>query len=240
MNCYAGQFAKYEGLTVNVSEAVNSAGGAIVDAAGDASVTSPQAQAGLAFLVNGFAEGYIPQEAITYQEEESRRAFQSGSLLFLRNWPYVYNLANEEGDDSVIQGKFAVAPIPGENGPGACTLGGYNICVSKVTKNPATAQDFVQYMMSDAVQRRVLTEMGEPPVIEALYDDPSLQAEVPYLSVLKDALASAVARPAAVSYSEFSEVISSSIYKALQDKADPATTLDKLQTDLQKVIDESK
>ena len=31
----------------------------------------------------------IPKEAITFQEEQGRQAFQSGKLLFLRNWPYV-------------------------------------------------------------------------------------------------------------------------------------------------------
>ena len=30
MGCYAGQFAKYEGLTVNASEAINAAGGHVV------------------------------------------------------------------------------------------------------------------------------------------------------------------------------------------------------------------
>ena len=33
----------------------------------------------LNFLVNGFTEGYIPAEAITYKEEEGRRAFMEGS-----------------------------------------------------------------------------------------------------------------------------------------------------------------
>jgi multiple sugar transport system substrate-binding protein len=29
IGCYAGQFSKYEGLTVNASEAINSAGGSV-------------------------------------------------------------------------------------------------------------------------------------------------------------------------------------------------------------------
>ncbi|MDR2566785.1 MAG: ABC transporter substrate-binding protein [Bifidobacteriaceae bacterium] len=240
MGCYAGQYAQYEGLTVNFSEAVNSAGGALLDAQGNASVNTSEAQAGLAFLINGFKDGYIPEEAITYQEEESRRAFQAGELLFLRNWPYVYNLAEAEGEDSVIQGKFSIATIPGGSGLGASTLGGYNLAISKATKNPATAQDFINYMLTESVQKRVITEMGEPPVRESLYDDAELRGQIPYFAAMKEALANAVSRPLAVSYTEFSEVISTSIYKALQDKADPKTVLDDLQTKLQKVIDASK
>ena len=94
LNCYAGQFQKYEGLTVNAAEAINGAGGVITDAEGKPNVNTPEAKAGLDFLANGFKQGYIAKEAMTYKEEESRRAFQEGKLIFLRNWPYVYALAN--------------------------------------------------------------------------------------------------------------------------------------------------
>jgi len=94
MSCYSGQFEKYEGLTVNFSEAINSAGGEVVDKDGKPNVNTPQALAGLEELVNGFKTGAIPKAAITYKEEESRRAFQEGKLLFLRNWPYVYAKAS--------------------------------------------------------------------------------------------------------------------------------------------------
>ena len=35
----------------------------------------------------------IPKGAITWQEEQGRTAFQNGTLIFHRNWSYVYNLA---------------------------------------------------------------------------------------------------------------------------------------------------
>ena len=73
---------------------------------------TPEAAKGLDFLANGFKQGYIPKEAITYKEEEGRAAFQAGKLIFHRQWPYMYNLAN--GDEGTkVKGKFAVAPLPG-------------------------------------------------------------------------------------------------------------------------------
>lgn len=238
IGCYGGQFAQYEGLTVNFSEAVNSAGGGIVDADGNPSLDTPEARAGLEFLVEGFESGRIPAEAITYQEEESRRAFQQGDLLFLRNWPYVYGLAGEPGADSVIQDAFAVAPLPGQDGLGASTLGGYNLAISKATKSSATAEDFIRYMISEDVQRQVLTDLSLPPTFSALYDEPELQAEVPYLATLKDALDQAVARPQAVAYSELSHIVSTGVYGALQGESDVETTLAALQEDIQKLVDE--
>jgi multiple sugar transport system substrate-binding protein len=238
MSCYGGQFAQYEGLTVNFSEAVNSAGGSVVDADGNASLDTPEAKAGLEFLIDGFESGMIPAEAITYQEEESRRAFQQGNLLFLRNWPYVYGLAGEEGADSVVQGKFAIAPLPGADGLGASTLGGYNLGISKATTAPETAEDFLRYMISEDVQRQVLTEMSLPPTFSALYDDPELQEQVPYLGTLKSALEEAVARPQVVGYNELSHLISTQVYTALQGGTDADTTLASLQDDIQQLVDD--
>ena len=73
---------------MNASEVINGAGGEVTDAYGKPNVNTPEAAKGLDFLVNGFKQGYIPKEAITYKEEEGRRAFQGGKLIFHRQWPY--------------------------------------------------------------------------------------------------------------------------------------------------------
>ena len=67
IGCYAGQFAKYEGLTVNAAEAINTMGGKIVDEKGRSTVDSPQARQGLQMLADHYKNGDIPAQAITYQ-----------------------------------------------------------------------------------------------------------------------------------------------------------------------------
>ena len=94
--CYAGQFQKYEGLTCNFAEAVDSAGGQITDENGKPNVNTPEALKGLSFLTDSFKDGTIPKAAITWKEEESRIPFQNGELIFLRNWAYVYNRTPSE------------------------------------------------------------------------------------------------------------------------------------------------
>ena len=47
-----------------------------------------------------------------------------------------------------VVGKFAVAPLPGETGPGASTLGGHN-SPSPRSPNKATALDFIKFMTSE-------------------------------------------------------------------------------------------
>ena len=218
IGCYAGQFAKYEGLTVNVSEAINAAGGQVVKTDGKtADVNTPAAAKGLSFLVDAYKNGDIPKEAITYQEEQGRQAFESGKLLFLRNWSYVYNLAENDGS-SVVKGKFAVAPEPGPTGIGASTLGGHSLGMSVYSKHKATALDFMKFYESDAIQRRLLIKESNAPTLKSLYTDLSLLAnpKLGYLKTLGESLASAKSRPVTPFYPGVTAAIEENSYAAIK------------------------
>ncbi|WP_182876688.1 ABC transporter substrate-binding protein [Microbispora sp. H10670] len=209
---YAGQFLPYEGLTVNFAEAVQSAGGSILSPdARTVTMDLGSARAALGFLVGGVKEGWIPREALTYKEEESRLAFQEGRLLFARNWPHAYGPATH----SPLAGKFAVTRLPGLNGPGSSSLGGYNLAVSAFSKRQKSALDFIRYFTGRDNERLVLTEGSFPPVWADLYDDPELIRRFPYLPVLKEAILSARPRPVTAGYNQVSLVISSAVSGAL-------------------------
>ncbi|MFF4551300.1 ABC transporter substrate-binding protein [Streptomyces sp. NPDC001435] len=230
MSCYAGQFQKYEGLTVNFAEAVNSAGGVVTDANGRPDVDTPEAKKGLDFLAGSVKDGTIPQEAITYQEEDGRQAFQSGKLIFLRNWPYVYSLAQK----AKVAGKFAVAPLPGLNGPGSSSLGGHNLALSSFAKNKATALDFMKFFSSEDSASTFLKDASLAPPYADLYDDPSLVKQYPYLPVLKESILRAVPRPRVVQYGDVTSAIQQETYAALTGSKSSAQALKDLQSELQK------
>jgi multiple sugar transport system substrate-binding protein len=230
MSCYAGQFQKYEGLTVNFAEAVNSAGGVVTDANGKPDVDTPAARKGLDFLAGAVKDGTIPKEAVTYQEEDSRQAFQSSKLIFLRNWPYVYALAEK----SKVAGKFAVAPLPGLNGPGSSSLGGHNLALSSYAKNKATALDFMKFFSSEESATTFLKDASLAPPYAKLYDDPSLIKQYPYLPVLKQSILRAVPRPRVVNYGDVTSAIQQEAYAALTGSKSSAQALKDLQSTLQK------
>jgi multiple sugar transport system substrate-binding protein len=234
VGCYAGQFEKYEGLTVNASEVINGAGGEVVDSSGKPNVDTPEAIKGLDFLVNGFKQGYIPKEAITYKEEEGRAAFQAGKLIFHRQWPYQYNLAN--GDEGTkVKGKFAVAPLPGLDGPGASSLGGHNLAISTYSKHKKSALDFIKYYTSEERQKQNLALSSSAPTFAALYDDKSLQEKYPYLPVLKNSIDTAVPRPRVVRYGDASTAIQDAAYAALTGSKSSSDALKGLQTQLEDI-----
>ncbi|MFL6164547.1 MAG: ABC transporter substrate-binding protein [Jatrophihabitantaceae bacterium] len=230
--CYAGQFFKYEGLTVNAAEAINAAGGEIVKEDGKTpNVNTPEAAKGLDFLVNGFKQGYIPKEALGFKETESLNAFGAGQLVFLRNWPYADAILS--GKDSKVAGKFGVAPLPGPSGHGASSLGGHSLAISQYSKHKATDLDFLKFVESDTVQRNNLTQGTLAPVVSSLYQDPALVAKFPYLPTLLASIQTAVPRPVTPFYPAVTEAIETNVYAALQGQKSTQDALASLQSAIQ-------
>ena len=215
MDCYTGQFQKYEGLTVNASEAINGAGGSVLGEDGKPTLDTPEAADGLGNLVEAFENGNIPKQAIGYTEEEGRIAFQAGKTLFHRNWPYVYGLAATE-DSSKIKGKFDVAPLPGADGVGASSLGGHNIGISAYSDNKATAIDFVNFLLEEEQQRLMLEVGSLAPALESLYTDEALVKKFGYLPTLAESIANAVPRPITPYYPGVTVAIQDNAYAAIK------------------------
>jgi multiple sugar transport system substrate-binding protein len=226
--CYAGQFAKYEGLTVNAAEAINAAGGAIVGSDGTtATVDSTQAATGLNFLVNGFKQGYIPKEALGFQETQSLNAFEAGQLMFMRNWPYADAILAGKG--SKVIGKFGIAPLPGPDGHGASSLGGHSVAISQYSKYKATDLDFLKFLESSQIQKNDLTVGTLAPVITSLYSEADLVAKFPYLPTLLQSIQTAVPRPVTPYYPGVTEAIETNAYAALQGTVTVQTALKNMQ-----------
>jgi len=236
IDCYGGQFQKYEGLTCNFAEMVNSAGGAFLAADGTPTVNTDKAVAGVQWAVDAFKDGTIPKAALTWKEEESRTAFQNGNLVFLRNWPYVYTLAQKTDGSSKVVDKFGVAPIPGLNGPGVSTLGGHNMGVSKYSQNKGTALAFLKWYNSAENQKANLLANSSAPTWTALYTDADLTSKFAYLTVLKASIDGAQSRPKAVKYGDVTLAIQDAAYNALNGTTPPKQAMDDLQTKLTALV----
>ncbi|MFI6871209.1 ABC transporter substrate-binding protein [Nocardia sp. NPDC050406] len=231
IGCYGGQFAPYEGLTVNTAEVINAYGGTFVGPDGKTpTVDSPQSRAGLQVLVDAYKNGQIPPQAISFQEPQSQNAFAQGQLLFLRTWPSFYGPAGAES--SQVTGKFGVAPLPGKDGVGASTLGGYNAAISAFSKNKATALDFLRFLISEDAQH-IVASGALPSVRASMYDDPALIAKMPYLPALKESIASAVPRPVTPFYQAVSKAVQDNAYAALEGRK----SVDEAITGMQKGIE---
>ena len=189
---------KDESLTVNVLEWIFSyGGGTIIESDGRVSVNNPRAIEALNFA-RGWLGTISPAGTITYAEEECRNIFQDGHAAFMRNWPYVYALADKP--DCRISGKFSVTVLPkgGASGTHAGALGGWSLMVSKYSRHPEVAADFVRYFTSAQVEKEVALELCGMPSRPDLYQDKDILNKFPWFAKLPEIFDQAVPRPSSV------------------------------------------
>jgi trehalose/maltose transport system substrate-binding protein len=152
--------------------------------------------------------GTISPKGVTgYKEEETRNAWQGGHAAFLRNWPYVYALSNDEA--SAVKGKFDVTYLPQGDGPNAshaATLGGWQLMLSAYSKNKDAAAKLIEYLVSYDTQKEHAIKLSQLPTRPALYEDKEVLAAQPWFSRLRPVFENAVARPSTVTGSNYNKV----------------------------------
>ena len=156
--------------------------------------------------------------------------------MFLRNWPYVYSKFSATDGSSKVNDKFAVAPLPGVDGPGVSSLGGHSYAVAKFAKNKGTALDFIAFAAAEEQQKMRTSTSALAPTIESLYSDQELVDKYPYLTPLKESIAGAQPRPKVVKYGDVSKAIQDSSYAVLQGQKDPAAATAEMQTKLESLV----
>jgi trehalose/maltose transport system substrate-binding protein len=238
MQGFVFQGKAYEGLTCDAVEWLTSYnGGNIVDASGKITVNNPGAVKALN-MAKSWVGTIAPTGVLNYGEEDARGVFQNGNAVFMRNWPYAWSLGN--GKDSRIANKIGVAALPkgGADGKNAATLGGWQLAVSKYSKEPAIAADLVMYMTSKEIQKERAINGSYNPTIPDLYKDKDVLAATPFFGTLYDVFTSAVPRPSTATglkYNEVSAAFWNATHDVLSGKEPAETSLKKLEGKLKQI-----
>jgi len=201
------QAKAYEGLTCDALEWVDSfGGGTVVDDSGKVTINNPKAIAAIDFFAS-LIGNVAPKGVLNYEEEDARGVFQSGQAVFMRNWPYAWSLANAE--NSPIKGKVGVVALPmGPEGKHTGALGGWQLSVSKYSKNQAAAADLVKYLASPEEQKRRAIVGSFNPTIASVYKDAEVAKANPFMTKLSDTFTNAVSRPSKPTHSKYPQVSS--------------------------------
>jgi multiple sugar transport system substrate-binding protein len=213
---FVWQGRQYEGLVCTYLEVLHGHGGTWVDPATlTVGLDRPEALAALTFLADCLhREPVSPPGTTTYQEEESRRLFEDGRAIFLRNWPYVWRLAQAPG--SPVRGRVGVTAMVHEpGGASAGTLGGWGLGISCYSRHARLALDFIRAATSLDGQRALCAPTGYAPARREAYADPELLAANPFLPELGRIHEHAVARPAIARYALASDVLQRHLSAAL-------------------------
>ena len=235
---YVWQGNSYEGLTCDALEWVASNGGGDI-VSKDKKITINNANAiEIVKKAAGWVGTISPKGVTAMGEEDARGIWQSGNAAFMRNWPYCYALSN--GDDSKVKDKFGVAPLPkGEKGEkGGATLGGWQLAVSKYSKNQKAAADVALFFASKDVQKMRAVKGSMNPTIKSLYKDEEVLKASPFFGDLYDVFTNAVARPStatAPNYNQVSTKFFTAVHNVLMGKETAEKAFENLEADLEEI-----
>lgn len=203
----------YEGLTCDALEWVASAGGGHFIDGGKATINNAKAAA-ILNLMRSWVGTISPRGVTSYDEEGARNAFAGGNAAFLRNWPYAY-AANAT---TPVKGKYDVTVLPHSGGsPSVGTVGGWQLGVSKYSKNVGAATELVRYLTSAGVQKFDAIYNTNVPTIPAVARDKAVVKANPYLKP-EIATVTRVTRPArylGTRYNQGSQIIYQGINQIL-------------------------
>ena len=208
----------YEGLTCNALEWLASSGGGQIVENGKSTINNPAAIKALN-RARSWIGTIAPSGVTAYKEEDGRNLFDAGNAAFMRNWPYAYAISNNP-DTSKVVGKFDVAPLPHDPGQKSVgTVGGWQLGVSKYSKNQDAAIEFVRYVTSAEAQKWHALIGSYVPTIKTVAADPDVIKVEPFLAKLQDVVR--VARPSrstGVNYNEVSTIFFQAVNQVWQGK----------------------
>jgi multiple sugar transport system substrate-binding protein len=221
------QGARYEGLVTTFLEYLGAFGGAILDADGRVVVDSEAAVTALTFMRDAIhAEGVVPPAVLTWQEEQTRFAFQNGQAVFMRNWPYAYALLQDESQSSVA-GRVAVSVMPAaDGGAPAAALGGSALAINAHSDQPDDAYRLIEYLLQPEQMLERARVAGQYPPRQGLYDTDALAAALPIPpAAVRAVIERATPRPVTPVYNQLSELLQVSLHRALTRQQTPRAAL---------------
>jgi trehalose/maltose transport system substrate-binding protein len=235
------QGAASEALTCNALEwQISQGAGRLLDRDGALSIKRDRF-AGALDRARKWLGTISPPETIDQLEDDSLRIWKTGGAAFMRNWPYAYleSLKN----DSNIQGRVGVTVLPmGEAADArhADMLGGFQLMVSKASKNKAAAVELVKFLTSPEVQRVNAITRGYAPTRPNLYDDSAVLKANPFFGTLRPVLLEgAVTRPSTAPgsrYDAVSRAYFTSVRQSLTGQKSAAAAVENLEKQLQHIL----
>ena len=224
---FVWQGARYEGLVTVFLEHLGGFGGRMLDDTGRVAVDDVPAIQALTYMRDAiYQDRIVPESVLTWQEEQTRFAFQNGQAVFMRNWPYAYPLMQNQAD-SRIANTFTVALMPASpSGVHTATLGGSQLAINANTDHPHAAYLVIEYLTRPEQMQERAQLVGQYPPRPALYESDALAnaLAIPPAQV-RQIIERAVPRPVTPVYTELSAILQIHLHRALTRQQEPADAL---------------
>lgn len=171
---------------------VHQAGGGILDENQEVILDSPEVKSVFEFLTAIQNEDKTsPPGAVGFDNADAQNMFLQGKIAMVKNWPYMYSMANNP-EDSRVADNFAIAKQPkGDLSGSAIWSWGYGI--SSSSKNKDAAWEFVQWATSSEVIQQLGKEFINPvpreSALNALKEDDGIsEKDLEAITIMSESL----------------------------------------------------
>lgn len=209
-------------------------GGTLVDKDGKPSFNNEIGVKTLTWMLQTIEDGYTNPASVSYVEEDVRNVFSQGKAVFASNWNYMYDLVNNNPDESQVTGKVKVMLTPAFEGSGvesATINGSMGFSVAANSPNKDVAWDYVVYLTSEDVQNRYSAHLL--PVWQSSFEGDAGKKLESFSEVTKVMVPAfnmqfpfAHVRPKVAYYPEGSKVLQLALQEALTKQKTPKEALD--------------
>ncbi|HAG50365.1 MAG TPA: sugar ABC transporter substrate-binding protein [Deltaproteobacteria bacterium] len=229
------QGKQYEGLVCNVLEYFWSNGGDVIR--GREIVVNSIENVTALRLMRDLIVTYAvtPPLVTTAIEEPTRHIFGNGRAIFMRNWPYAWNIFEREG--SPVKGKVGISTLPSFPGKeSASTLGGWQLGINRYSRHPDAAERLIRFLTSYEAQKTFALTIGYKPTRKSLYRDRDLMKEQPFITGLYDVFMKARPRPVTPYYMMVTQVMQPEFSAALSGIKTPEEALSSVQRQIEHIM----
>ena len=229
------QGKQYEGLVCNVLEYFWSNDGDVLKD-GKVIIDNPQNIYALQFMRDLMVQYKVtPPLVTTAIEEPTRHIFGNGNALFMRNWPYAWNIFDKDG--SPVKGNVGVTMLPSfQKGKNAATLGGWQLGINRYSKHPEASERLIQFLTSPESQKVLALSIGYKPTRKSLYTNEDLLQEQPFIASLYEVFMNARPRPVSPYYMMMTQVMQPEFSAALSGIKTPEDALRSAQKQLEHIL----
>jgi multiple sugar transport system substrate-binding protein len=136
---------------------------------------------------------------------EAAAAYMRGDAVFMRQWPYDYDLLSDKKQSDISQGQTELSHVPVASA-GMTPLnvgGGWSFFLNEQSENQDAAYKLVQYLTAGGQQKTMALEGSYLPTRSALYDDPQI-SELPAIRLGKQIVEQTTTPPISPYYKDMS------------------------------------
>jgi multiple sugar transport system substrate-binding protein len=230
--------AEYEGGTVLGTEFIRTAGGDILEGS-EVVIGSPEAIGGLETQQSLVAEGIAPEAVANFQEDEASGAFLRGDAVFMRMWPYAYDLLPDPNESNIKESQVGLTQVPvaTEDIPRVNVGGGWNFYINASADNQDAAWEVIEYMSAAEQQRETALAISQPPTRTEVLEDDELLRALPAVALAKEAVLDTTTPPVSPYYSDMSLAMAEQFNANVLGKVTPEEAAETLQGELESIIE---